>query len=134
MGLKNSLIAVIIAGIVTFAISQIVSYLAAMLFPFNVLELAGMRSVNDPVMLLFFLYSWVVAFAMVIAYNVFQKALQGRQKGLRFGLTCWILAGIPSFFVVFSSMSYPIGFSISSLVGGFLSFTAAGLVIAKISG
>lgn len=131
MKAKKFIISGILAGIVIFVITQVVSYLASLALPFNVLELAGMRSAADPIMPLFFLYPWVLGFAMAYTFGLFEKAMPLKSKGLRFGLAAWLLAGFPSFWIVFSSMDYPAGFSISSLVGSFIAIIAAGIVIAK---
>ena len=125
----------IVAGIVVLVLSMIISTATQALFNYNVLSLAGMRSVNDPVSLLFFLYPFVVALAMAILYDFTKKSFTGTamRKGIVLGLLGWIVYGIPSTFIVFSSMDYPIGFTINSVIGSLIYMLGAGITITKLS-
>lgn len=121
------------AGAVILVIMNIVSQVMAMVFKYNVLELGGMRAVTDPIMILFFAYPFVLGFALTYAYSRITESLKGSEisKGLSFGVLMWIATSIPSTFLVWSSMNYPIGFTVSSVVGSLLFIPAAGVVIAK---
>ena len=132
MGAKNFLVSGIVAGIAIAAVSFIVSTVVNMIWPYNVLELGGMRSIGDPIMLLFFLHYWVYGFALSYIYPYIEKGLKGdyMQKGRQFGAMMWIIVSIPSAFLVYSSMDYPIGFTVNSVVGGLLYMLAAGIAIA----
>jgi predicted neutral ceramidase superfamily lipid hydrolase len=125
----------IVAGIVVLVLSMIISTATQALFNYNVLSLAGMRSVNDPVSLLFFLYPFVVALAMAILYDFTKKSFTGTvmRKGIVLGLLGWIVYGIPSAFIVFSSMDYPIGFTMNSVMGSLIYMLGAGITITKLS-
>jgi hypothetical protein len=129
---KKFLISGILAGIVIEILSMIVSTAAQALGNYNVLALDGMRNVNDPITALFFVYPFVLGFAMTYVYSKMEKQLKGSyvDKGKNFGLTTWILAGLPSAFLVWSSMNYPIGFTISSLIGSLIYMPCAGIAIA----
>jgi hypothetical protein len=122
----------ILAGIAIFVVMWIVSLAAQAIFAYDVLKLDGMRAVTDPIMILFFVYPWVLAFAMTCVYLKIERLLEGdwMAKGKQFGCIIWIVAGIPSAFLIWSSMNYPIGFTISSLVGSLLYMIAGGIVIA----
>jgi hypothetical protein len=132
---KKFLISGILAGIVIEVLSMIISTAMQAIGNYNVLALGGMRSVNDPIMALFFLYPFVLGFAMTYVYSKMEKQLKGSyvDKGKTFGLTTWILAGLPSAFLVWSSMNYPIGFTISSLVGSLIYMPCAGIAIAWVN-
>jgi hypothetical protein len=125
----------IVAGIVVLVLSMIISTATQALFNYNVLSLAGMRSVNDPVSLLFFLHPFVVALALAILYDFTKKSFTGTpmRKGIMLGLLGWIVYGIPSAFIVFSSMDYPIGFTINSVIGSLIYMLGAGITITKLS-
>ena len=43
----------------------------------------------------------------------------------------WIVVDITSAFLVFSSMDYPIGFTVNSVAGSLLDTLIAGIIIAK---
>ena len=134
MKLKQILIGGILAGIVIEVISMAVSWLAQSIWNYDVLKLAGMRTINDPVSILFFVYPWVLGFALVCVYSYFEKALEGNYvaKGWKFGLLMWIVVSISSAFLVFASMDYPIGFTVNSLIGPLIYMLVTGIVIAKI--
>ena len=91
-----------------------------------------MRSASDPVMALFFLYPFVLAAALTFAFSKLHSALNGdwKQKGKQFGWIAFILIGIPSAFLLWSSMDYPIGFTVSNILENFLALLAAGYLIA----
>ena len=65
MNAKKFLISGILAGIVIWIISFVFDSLAMMSFPYNIMDLGGMRSINDPLMLLFFAHYWVISFVIV---------------------------------------------------------------------
>lgn len=125
----------IIAGIVVLVVSMALSYFFQAIFNYNVLELAGMRSINDPTMALFFVFPWVIGFAMAILYNYTKDSFKGttKQKGISLGLLGWIVYAIPSAFIVFSSMNYPIGFTVNSIIGPLAYMIAAGITITRLS-
>jgi len=134
---KKFVVSGILGGIAYFVLWLIVSFgVRPLLWPYNPLSLGGMRSINDPLMLLFFLYPFVAAFCMAAVYQKIEPVFKGSwmQKGKKFGLLVWVVATIPSFFVVLTSMNYPIGFFIENVVGGLVYTIAAGMAIAKFSG
>ena len=130
---KQILVGGIIAGIVIEVISLAFSWLTQSIWQYNVLELAGMRAIDDPVAILFFVYPWVLGFALSYVYSHFGKTVEGDAiaKGWKFGLLMWIVVSIPSAFLVFASMSYPVGFTVNSVIGSFIYILVAGIVIAK---
>jgi hypothetical protein len=132
---KTIVVSGIVAGIVILVLSMIVSTATQALFDYNVLTLAGMRSVNDPVSMLFFLHPFVVGLAMAILYDFTKKSFTGTatRKGIVLGLLGWIVYGIPSAFIVFSSMDYPIGFTVNSVIGSLLYMLGAGITITRLS-
>jgi hypothetical protein len=132
---KTIVVSGIVAGIVVLVLSMMVSAATQILFNYNVMTLAGMRSVNDPVSLLFFLHPFVVALPMAILYDFTKKSFTGTatRKGIVLGLLGWIVYGIPSAFVVFSSMDYPIGFTVNSVIGSLAYMVGAGITITKLS-
>jgi len=135
METKTIVVSGIVAGIVILVLSMTVSTATQALFDYNVLTLVGMRSVNDPISMLFFLHPFVVGLAMAILYDFTKKSFTGTaiRKGIVLGLLGWIVYGIPSAFIVFSSMDYPIGFTVNSVIGSLLYMLGAGITITKLS-
>ena len=134
MKLKQILIGGVLAGILIEVISMTFSWLAQSIWNYDVLKLAGMRPINDPICILFFVYPWVIGFALVCVYSYFEKALEGNYiaKGWKFGLLMWVVVSISSAFLVFASMTYPIGFTVNSVIGPLIYMLVTGIVIAKI--
>ena len=134
MKLKQILIGGILAGIVIEVISMTFSWLAQSIWNYDVLKLAGMRPITDPVSILFFVYPWVLGFALVCAYSYFEKTLEGNYiaKGWKFGLIMWFVVSISSAFLVFASMDYPFGFTVNSVIGPLIYMLVTGIVVAKI--
>jgi len=102
-------------------------------FPYNVLELGGMRSVDDPLMALFFMHPWVIGFTMAAVYPFFTKLVESEDnRPLMYALMVWTVSAIPPFFIIFSTMNYPVGFYANQLIGSFLYTVAAAYVIWKV--
>ena len=135
MDIKRIAVSAIVAGIVVLSISMIISTAIQTLSNYNVLTLAGMRSVNDPIAILFFFHPFVVALGMAILYDFTKKSFTGStmQNGIALGLLGWIVYGIPSAFIVFSSMDYPIGFTINSVIGPLVYMLGAGIAMTTLS-
>lgn len=130
---KKAVTAGLVGGVVILAISTIMSMVMQAVFSYNVLALDGMRVINDPVMALFFLHPWVLSFAMVFAYPYMGRTMRGNylEKGKKFGLLVWVLAEVPSAFLVYTSMDYPIGFTVNSVVSTLLYVVGGSIVIAR---
>ncbi len=131
---KQVVVGGIVSGIVILIIDLIFSWLTQTIWQYNVLELSGMRTIDDPVAVLFFAYPWVLGFALSIVYSHLGKALNGNSisKGLKFGFLMWIVVGFTSAFLVFSSMDYPIGFTMNSVISSLIYIPLASIVISKI--
>jgi len=135
MKLKQILIGGVLAGILIEVISMAISWLAQSIWDYDVLKLLGMReTATDPIAILYFVYPWVLGFALVCVYSYFEKALEGNYvaKGWKFGLLMWIVVSISSAFLVFASMDYPVGFTVNSVIGPLIYMLVTGIVIAKI--
>ena len=130
---KKCVVAGLAAGVVILVVSQVVDFLVTMAFPgYSVLDLGGMRAVTDPIMMLFFLHPFVLGLALAFLYPYLNLKGGPMAKGKKFGLMMWLVIVIPSAFMVFASMDYPLPFTVSQVVGGLLYMLAAGVVIAKL--
>ena len=103
MDLKKFLFAGFAGGVVISVLSFIVDKIVQLVWPYNVLELGGMRAVNDPIMLLFFLHPWVLSFCLAYAYGQIKFFFPGDRamEGQRFGLLMWVAVSIPQAFLVY---------------------------------
>ncbi|MBU2101024.1 hypothetical protein KKG83_07400 [Candidatus Micrarchaeota archaeon] len=131
MDAKKFLISGILGGIAILIISFIFDSLVGMAFPYDIFSLGGMRSIEDPLMMLFFLSPFVTAFAMSFVFPYLKLEGNYLSKGKKFGFLVWLVAGVPSAFIVYTSMTYPIGFTISSFIGSLLYMLGGAIVIAK---
>ena len=133
---KKIVIGGLASGLAIFLVSWIVNFVVVAALPYDVLSLGGMRAAQDPIMLLWFLHPWVIGFAMAIAFAKFKDSFKvtGWCRGKSFGLFVWLLTGLPSAFIVYTSMNYPIGFTVNSLLGSLLYMVAAGITLEKTMG
>ena len=131
---KQILFGGILSGVTFFIVGYIFSWITQTIWQYNVLELGGMRSINDPISISYFAYPWVLGITLSYAYSYFDKSIEGDviKKGLKFGLLMWLVISFTSAFLVFSSMNYPIGFTVDSVIGSLLYMIVGGIVIAKI--
>ncbi|MBI4044193.1 MAG: hypothetical protein HY392_00620 [Candidatus Diapherotrites archaeon] len=135
MDVKKLVLSGIAGGVVFYILSTIGVAIIQAFAPFNYLDLPGMRQITDPVLLLFFLYPFVLSFAMAIAYQKFEPSLSGNffDKGKKFGLMMWLVSSLPSAFIVYTSMNYPVGFTVENFFASFFYMIAVGITIAKLS-
>ena len=135
MNPKKLVLSGIAGGVVFYILSTIGVAIIQSFAPFNYLDLPGMRQITDPILLFFFLYPFVLSFAMAIAYQKFEPALKGNfvEKGKKFGVMMWLVSSLPSAYIVYTSMNYPLGFTIESFIASFFYMIAVGVTIAKLS-
>ena len=135
LDIKRIAVSTIVAGTLILVVSMVVSTVTQVFLKYNVLTLPGMRSADDPVSILFFLQPYVVALGLAILYNFaknnFTRTMM--RNGVVLGLLGWILYGIPSAFIVYSSMDYPIGFTVNSVIGPLIYMLGAGITITGLS-
>jgi hypothetical protein len=134
MDLKKIVIGGIAGGILLFIAQFAFSMIGNLIAPYDVFAIGGMRARDDPVMLLFFAYPFVLSFTSAIAFDRLKAALAGTctGPGLAFGLILFLLVTVPGMFVIFSSMNYPLGFYIGNFLVGIIGFPAVGMLYARI--
>lgn len=133
MRLKNILTGGIAGGFVLLVLVTIFSELSVLVAPYNIATLGGMRAMDDPVMMLYFLYPFVFAFAAAFVFDIVQGSLTGKnrtQKGVLYGGLLFIVVTIPAVFVMASSMTYPIGFYVAQLLEGIIGYPVLGAIFA----
>lgn len=126
-----------IAGGVLLLILMIVSgFLVNLVLPANLSEYGGMRAMDDPVMNLFYLYPFVVASAAAIVFDQVRNSLDGDnvRKGLKFGCLLLTIMTIPSLYVMYTSMTWPLDFYISTGIWELIAFPLTGILFARIWG
>jgi len=135
LDIKRIAVSTIVAGTLILVVSIVVSTITQVFLKYDVLALPGMRSAKDPVSILFFFQPYVVALGLAILYNFAKNNFTRTmiRNGVVLGLLGWILYGIPSAFIVYSSMAYPIGFTVNSVIGPLIYMLGAGITITGLS-
>lgn len=130
---KTVLVAGILGGIWLFIMTFLGSNAGTMSAPYDIMTLGGMRDVNDPVLVLFFLYPFVLSFTSAVVFGMVRTALGGSdiEQGLRFGLVMILLVMIPGLYVMYTSMTYPPGFFIGNVVTDVIGFPVLGILYAR---
>jgi hypothetical protein len=135
--MKKIILPGIIVGIVTLILGMLISYLF-MLFPTVAADYQNtniMRSWQDPLMSLFFLYPFVLGLALAWAWNKTKGLFKGNiwKRGLNFGFAYLIIATIPGMLISYSSFPLSLMTIISWTVSGLINATAAGIILAKMN-
>jgi len=134
MQVQKILMAGIGGGLLLLVLMILSGAVANLFLPYNIFEIPGMRTADDPVSILFFLYPFVIAFAGAILFNFLNPALKGGvgRRGLILGMLLLILVTIPNQFVIYTSMYYPPGFYLSGILNGLIGFPLFGILCARI--
>jgi hypothetical protein len=133
MNMKNIATGAISAGFVLLILMVISGYLVNMVLPTDISRYGGMRTMDDPVMALFYLYPFVIACAAAIIFDIVKGCLDGTtvRKGLVFGGMLICIMTIPSLFVMYTSMTWPVDFYVSTLIWEIISFPLMGILFAR---
>ena len=134
MNVKNIATATVAAGFMLLILMIVSGFLVNMVLPADISKYGGMRAMDDPIMTLFYLYPFVIAFAAAILFDCVRDCLKGdpMTKGLMFGGLLLIIMTVPSLFVMITSMTWPLDFYISTGIWEVISFPLMGVLFAKI--
>jgi hypothetical protein len=130
MDTKKTILAIIASGFVYLIASEAFGLITQAIMPFDWTSVGGMRSFDDPIMILFFLYGFVSAIGAVVLYQFINLKGNTNQKGAKFGAMMWLATSVPSAFVILTTMTYPAGFFLNELVFGFFIWVLMGITIA----
>ncbi len=134
MNAKNIVIGGISAGFAILILMMVSGYLVNLVLPADISRYGGMRAMNDPIMNLFYLYPFVVAFAAATVFDLVKGCLNGTQtrKGLMFGGILICIMTIPSLYVMYTSMTWPVDFYISTGIWELIAFPVMGILFARL--
>jgi hypothetical protein len=124
------ILAGLLGGVLLFLAMFIFGWIADAIEPYSVLDLPGMRSVDDPIMAFFFAYPFMLSFMAAMVYGIARGSLQNYypNPGLISGMILILLLTFPNLFLLFTSMEYPSGFYISQILEGIISFPLLGVL------
>lgn len=127
----------IVAGVVMLVLGMVISYIF-MIMPavsadYN--NSAIMRSWQDPLMSLFFVYPFVLGIALAWVWNKSKSLFKGSawKRGAKFGWTYFIIATIPGMLISYSSFPLSLFTILSWTISGLINAIAAGWIFAKMN-
>ena len=132
---KNITISAIVCGVVLLVVTFAADFIAGLIAPYSIMDLSGMRSFDDPIMALYFLYPFVLALTAGIVFDIVKDSIKGESschRGVVFGTILFLLLVIPEFILLYSSMDYPTGFYISAVLSGIIGYPLMGIAYVKI--
>lgn len=93
------------------------------------------RPWKDPLMLMYFLYPFILAFVLTWLWNKTKSLFTGStfNRVLNFTVMYWLVATLPGMFITLSSFKVSLIMIISWTVGSFCEVFCAGLVFAKMN-
>jgi hypothetical protein len=131
---KKILAAGISGGIVLFILLFGMNVIMNATIGYDVSAYGGMRPMDDPVMLLFFAYPFVMAFAAAWFFGNVRNCIagSGSQKGITFGIMLFLIIAIPSNFAMFTSMNWPVSFYIGNLITAVIGYPLLGILFTRL--
>jgi hypothetical protein len=117
----------ILLGLIILIVNIAISYLF-MLIPSVKADYATefMRNWQDPLMMAFFLYPFILGITFAWLWNKTKQSFKGKWRGCHFGFVLFFLTTFPGMYITYTS------FNLSFLT--VLSWTVSGFISAKISG
>lgn len=114
-------------GVIALIVNLIVSYLFMLIPSVSADYSSGvMRSLQDPLMMVFFLYPFILGIVFAWLWNTTKGSFRGKWRACSFGWMLFCLTTIPGMFITYTS------FNLSFLT--ILGWTVSGLITAKIAG
>ena len=134
MNAKNIAVAGFAGGTLLLLLLVAINMIVNLVIPYDIMKFGGMRAADDPVLILFFLYPFVIAFSQAIVFDVVKNSLTGNhvQKGFQFSALLILIMTIPSLYVMYTSMNWPIDFYISSMIWEIIGFLMTGALYVRI--
>jgi hypothetical protein len=127
---KKFVLSWILGTVLLYITLFLISAITMVIAPFNIFDVGGMRTVNDPLMTLYFLYPVLLSLITTYVFSAVRGSLQGSciNKGLMFGLLLFLLLTVSSGFIIFTTMQYPVGFYIDMILNGLISYPLLGIL------
>ncbi len=133
---KRTLFAGLLAGLVLFVASMAFGYLVNFVFPGLQAEYANFaifRPWDDPLMMLYFLYPFVLSFVLAWFWQKASRLFEGPTWKMALSLT-WVyflMATVPGMLITYSSFQVSGLMTLSWTITGFVQVFFASLVLVK---
>jgi hypothetical protein len=133
MNVKNIFITGITGGFILGIASIVADTIVQIISPYDIFKIGGMRAMNDPILMLYFLYWFVFAFITAIVWSYIRESFIGstKDKALKYAGILFLLVIVPNIWVMASSMTYPLGFYISNILSGLIGYPCLGYLNAR---
>src|SRR3989344_6865345 len=127
----------LIAGLANLVVMLVMMWLIGIAFPSVMQEYKNtsiFRPFDDPLMMIYFAYPFILGFALLYLWNILQKNLSGDAftKALQFTKIIFIVATIPGMFISYTSFQVSFLMIVMWTVTGLIKAFVAGYVFAKI--
>tara|TARA_Y100000310_G_C19985072_1_gene491555 strand:+ start:113 stop:511 length:399 start_codon:yes stop_codon:yes gene_type:complete len=127
---------VLLAGFIILIFGMLTNWLIGFILPGLMLEYqntAIFRPWNDPLMIMFFGYPFILSYVLYHLWGMVNKQFKGdvQKKAFAFAKLYFIIATIPGMFITYTSFQLSFSIIISWTVIGFVQAFVAGYVFAK---
>ena len=126
----------LLTGLALLVVSFIVNWLVGSILPEIALEYQNVglfRPMNDPLMVLFFVYPFIFGFAAYYLWRMVSSKFKGSttDKALAFAKGYFIFATIPGMFATYTSFQVSLGMTLLWAATGFINAFVAGYIFAR---
>lgn len=120
----------LLVGVIALVINMIISYLF-MLIPSVAADYNStlMRTWQDPIMMLFFLYPFILGLVFAWLWNKTKSSFKGKMRGCYFGWMLFFLTTVPGMWITYTSFNLSFLTVLSWTISGFLTAKIAGFVL-----
>ena len=128
----------LLAGLIMGIVGMGLSYLFNMVSPSLQAEYQNenlFRAWEDPLMMIMPLYYFIFGIILTWIWNKTKSLIRGTTgaRGLRFGLTVWLMISIPGMFMTYTSFALSFSIVLSWTVMGLVNAILVGLLFAKLN-
>ena len=134
---KSMVVNGFIAGFSLLVVSLVLTPLLNFVFPGLQTEYMNeglFRSWTDPLMSLYFAYPFLLGLVLAWIWQRTKKVIEGKsdfEKAKNFGLSYWLVAGLPGMFITYSSFQVSFAMVLTWSISGLAEAIVAGWVFAK---
>jgi hypothetical protein len=104
------------SGFLLLILMFIISGIVQVVLPYDLYSLAGMRSIDDPLLYLWFIYPFALTFIWLYVYEKVKKAIPKNDCSQFFKII--FLVQVVLNILILLTMEYPIGFYVEQIITG----------------
>lgn len=77
---KNIIVSAIVCGVVLLFVTFVADFIAMLISPYSIMDIGGMRAMDDPIMALYCLYPFVLALMAGIVFDIVRDSIKGESS------------------------------------------------------